>query len=264
LLSLPPLAHLTPQIYSLLAHLLSPPPSDTSAPTPAVLTNLPTIIDSLLASPPKIKLRTSDLPTYLSALTSAIIKMSLQDPLTLPSYLPKTFNLIFNNVLLAAEALPHVLAAASDSIGAQGIVRYCITDEMIVASVNYARRGSLVAGARKKQKTPFLTRLVTSVSNAMTTNALRLPYLLSILSALVSRTRLRVTEEEDAEVDSTGRGRTAAEELLLELIRDVGNLRTQDGFEEKAKVDEVVGMAIEVIGVEGVLRTLPLNIEPDA
>lgn len=50
----------------------------------------------------------------------------------------------------------------------------------------------------------------------------------------------------------------------MDLIRDIGDLRTDKDFEEKGKVDEVLGMAIEVMGVEAVLRALPLNIEPDA
>lgn len=50
----------------------------------------------------------------------------------------------------------------------------------------------------------------------------------------------------------------------MNLIRDVGDLRTDPGFDEKSKVDDAIGMAIEVIGVEGVLKSLPLNIEPDA
>ncbi|ORY31769.1 NUC173 domain-domain-containing protein [Naematelia encephala] len=262
LLSLPPLAHLTSQIYSLLAHLLSPPPADTSSAKPAVLANLPTIIDSLLSSPPDIKSNSSDLPTYLTALTSALIKLSLQDPMSLPSYLPKTFTLLFTNILLSASA-PHVLTAASEAIGSQGLIRYCLIDEMILASVNYSRQGSLEAGARKKQKTPFVTRIISTLTDAIDTNALKLPFLLPILSALVSRLRLRVTEGV-AQVDPTGEGKTAAEELLLSLIQDVGDLRMQKGFESVAKVDDVVGMAIEVIGVEGVLKALPLNIEADA
>lgn len=67
-----------------------------------------------------------------------------------------------------------------------------------------------------------------------------------------------------AEIDPSGRGKTAAEELILDLIGDIGDLRMARGFEHKDKVDEVVGMGIEVIGVEAILRVLPLNIEPDA
>ncbi|OCF44347.1 ribosomal RNA-processing protein 12 [Kwoniella heveanensis CBS 569] len=260
LLSLPPLPHLTPQIYSLLAHLLSPPPADAAAPKPSVLSNLPTILDSLLSSPPGV----SDTPTYLSAITSALIKMSLQDDSLLPTYLPKAFNLIFHNILLSPSASPAVLTAAADAVGRQGILRYCIPDEAILSTLTYVRQGSHVPGARKKQKTPFLYKLITSVTEAMNTHALRLPYLFTILTALISRLRLRVLPGDNAQVDPSGCGKTAAEELVLSLVKEVGDLRHQKGFEAKDKVDEVVGMAIEVIGVEGVLSILPLNIEPDA
>lgn len=87
--------------------------------------------------------------------------------------------------------------------------------------------------------------------------------LLPILTSLVSKLRLRIVDNE-AGVDPTGQGRTAAEELLMDLIKDIGDLRTDKDFEEKGKVDEVLGMAIEVMGAEAVLRALPLNIEPDA
>ncbi|WVQ96562.1 hypothetical protein IAU59_003667 [Kwoniella sp. CBS 9459] len=260
LLSLPPLPHLTPQIYSLLAHLLSPPPADAAAPKPSVLTNLPTILDSLLSSPPGV----SDTPTYLSAITSALIKMSLQDDSLLPTYLPKAFNLIFHNIVLSPTASPAALIAAADAVGSQGILRYCITDEAILSTLTYVRQGSHVPGARKKQKTPFLHKLITSVTEAMNTHALRLPYLFTILSALISRLRLRVLPGDNAQIDPSGRGKTAAEELVLGLVKEVGDLRHQRGFEAKDKVDEVVGSAIEVIGVEAVLSILPLNIEPDA
>lgn len=135
---------------------------------------------------------------------------------------------------------------------------------MIISAVNYKRQGSLEAGARKKQKTPFVSRLIGAITEALNTHALRMKHLLPILSALTSRLRLRVTTGSQAEIDTTGKGDTAAEELLLGIITDVGDLRTQKGFEDKAGVDELVGMAIEVMGVEAVLKALPLNIEPDA
>ena len=190
--------------------------------------------------------------------------MSIQDPVSLSAYLPKAFNLFFTQVLLSPNAPTAALTAATEAIGSQGIVRYCITDDAIVASVNYARQGSLEAGARKKQKTPFLTRIITAVTEALGTHALRTGYLLSILASLISRLRLAVTSGGEAAIDVSGTGMTAAEELLLPLVREVGDLRNQKGFDDKAKVDEVVGSAIEVMGVEAVLKALPLNIEPDA
>lgn len=248
-------------MYSLLSHLLSPPPADQFAAKPAVMTNLPKIVDSLLSSPPEIG--SADVPAYISALSSALIKMALQDPANLNAYLPKAFNHIFNDVLLSANASPSVCKAAADAI-ANGIVRFCITDEAILAAILFLRSGSHLPGARKKQKTPFLTRVLGAVTDALDAHALRMTYLLTILSALVSRLRLRVTAGDKPAVDPKGTAPTAAEELLLPLVRDVGDLRTQKGFEAKDKVDEVIGMAIEVIGAQGVLEALPLNIEPDA
>jgi ribosomal RNA-processing protein 12 len=228
------------------------------------LTNLPTVIDSLIASPPNINSNTVDIPSYLSALTSALVKMSLQDSISLSSYIPRAFNLIYHDMLLAPSPSPAVMVAASDAIGSQGILRYCLSDEMIVASVNYKRQGSDVPGARKKQKTPFLTKLIAALTESIDKHALRIQYLLPILAAAISRLRLRVTDGQNATVDTTGRGVTAAEVLLMDLLKDIADLKNDTGFEHKAKVDEVVGMAIEVIGVEGILKGLPLNIEPDA
>ncbi|TYJ52160.1 hypothetical protein B9479_007232 [Cryptococcus floricola] len=230
LLALPPLPHLTSQVYSLLAFLLTPPPSSSSAsapaPAPAVLSNLPTILDSLLASPPA----SSELPTYLSAITSALIKTSLQDPALLPTYLPKAHQLFFKDILLAPNAPPAVLAAAAASLGAEGMLRYCITDEMILATLTYMRQGSHVPGARKKSKTPFLFKFYEALVEAMNTNALRLPYFLTILTALISRLRLRVVPGSiPATADPSGTGPAAAQELVMDLLKEVGDLRTERG-----------------------------------
>jgi ribosomal RNA-processing protein 12 len=215
------------------------------------MTNLPTVIDSLIASPPNINSNT--------------VKMSLQDPESLSAYIPRAFNLIYHDMLLAPSPSPAVMIAASEAIGSQGLLRYCITDEMIVSSVNYKRQGSDQPGARKKQKTPFLSKMIAAITESLDKHALRIQYLLPILAAAISRLRLRVTDGQgDATVDSTGRGMTAAQVLLLDLIKEIADLKNDTGFEHKAKVDEVVGMAIEVIGVEGILSALPLNIEPDA
>ncbi|RSH79233.1 uncharacterized protein EHS24_001272 [Apiotrichum porosum] len=261
LLSLPPHPHLTSQVYSLLAHLLTPPPADSTGAKPTVLINLPTIIDSLLSSVPE--LASPDIPAYLSALRNALIKMALQDPANLPAYLPRAFKLMFSDTLLAASASSAVCTAAADAISS-GIVRFCITDEAILSTISYMRHGSHLPGARKKQKTPFLTRLLGALTEALDAHALRMPYLLTILAALVSRLRIRVaTGTNDPKIDAAGIAPTAAEELLLPLVREIGDLRHNKSFEAKDKVDDVVGMAIEVIGVEGVLNVLPLNIEPD-
>ena len=206
---------MTSQIYDLLALLLTPPPADAASAAPSVLANLPTILDSLLASPPDLKSSVADVPAYLSAVTSALIKLSRQDVLSAPTYLNKAFSYIFTSVLLSPAASPVALNAASDAIGQSGIVRYCVSDPMILAAVNYHRSGSAQPGARKKMKTPFVTKLLEALVGAMEANALKLQYLLPILAAVVSRLRLRVTPAagsgQMAEIDPQGQGNTAAD-----------------------------------------------------
>ena len=259
LLSLPPLPHLTQQIYSLLSLLLAPSPDQTSAPQTAI-SNLPTILESLMSSPPDTKSNASDMPSYLSATASVLIKMSFQDPLSLAVYLPRALSL-FMGIMLDPKSSTEVAAAASDVIAGQGIARYCLMDDAILAGVRYQRQHTDPSG-RKKSKTPFLVRMIETVSAALISHPLRIGDILPILTALVSRLRLRLGPGAP-EVDQTGMGRTAAAELLLPVIVSVADLRFSPGFAEKAKLDDLLGMCIGVIGVEEVLAVLPLNIEPD-
>jgi ribosomal RNA-processing protein 12 len=266
LLSLPPLPYLTPQIYALLSLLLSPPPAATSSTVssaPTHLSNLTTIIDSLLSSPPS-PTQTADQVEYTLALTSGLIKLARQDPLQTKSYLLRAWSTIWTSILINPATKPDAQRQASQSLGPQGLLRYCISDEMVLQAVQYKRQGSLEAGARKKQKTPFLTRIIEQISGALQSHALLMPHLLPILSALIARLRLRVTNDTPGEVDATGTGTTAAEELILDLVCEIGDLRLKRGFEEQEKADAVVGSAIEVMGVEAILKVLPLNVEPDA
>ena len=134
---------------------------------------------------------------------------------------------------------------------------------MVLASLDSA--SSSQPDGKGKAKISFLARLIAAVEGALTTHALRIQHLLPIVSTLLSRLRVRVVQTgKHFEVDQSGRGKTAAELLLMGLLKDIADLRTQRGFEHQQAVDEVVGMAIQVIGVRGVLDELPLNLEPDA
>ncbi|ORX37048.1 putative ribosomal protein [Kockovaella imperatae] len=260
LLSLPPLPHLTQQIYDLLALLLRPPPNNPAA--QSSISSLPTILESLLASPPNVKLSSTDVPSYLSAITSVLIKLSFQDPLSLAVYLVRALNL-FMSILLDPKASKEITKAASEAIGSQGLARYCLTDDAILAAVTYHRQHGDGSSGRKKSKTPFLAKMIETVESAMTSHPLHLGDLLPIITALVSRLRLRMAAASPM-VDQTGTGRTAAAELLLPLVVTVADLRVNPGFGDKEKLDDLLGMCFEVMGVEEVLAVLPLNIEPDA
>lgn len=79
--------------------------------------------------------------------------------------------------------------------------------------------------------------------------------LLAVLTALTSRLRLPVS--------STPTKTTAAEVLLVDLVKYVGGLRTARGFEYREQADDVLGMAITVLGPETFLNVLPLNLLPE-
>lgn len=98
----------------------------------------------------------------------------------------------------------------------------------------------------------------------MATQPLMLPYLLPILTALISKMRSKASVEAAETDSSNSKSNSPAQVLLLGAVVAVADLRAQPGFQDKEKVDDVVGMAFEVMGVEAVLRSLPLNIEPDA
>ena len=186
--------------------------------------------------------------------------MSFQDPLSLAVYLPRAL-ILFMEIMLDPKSSQEIAVAASDVIGAQGIARYCLTDDAILAAIRHQRQHT-EPGGRKKSKSPFLVRLIEAVSAALVSHPLRTGEILPILTALVSRLRLRLVTG-PPEVDVNGNERTAAAELLLPVIVSVADLRVSPGFAEKEKLDDLLGMCIEVMGVEEVLAALPLNIEPD-
>jgi ribosomal RNA-processing protein 12 len=133
---------------------------------------------------------------------------------------------------------------------------------MITQAVQYKKFGGDLEAKRQKMKPPLLSKILNQLERAMATQPLLLPYLLPILTALVSKMRSGIVEKEEKTDNS--KSNSPAQILLLDAVISVADLRAQPGFQDKEKVDDVVGMAFEVMGVEAVLRSLPLNIEPDA
>ncbi|KAJ7268814.1 ribosomal RNA-processing protein 12 [Mycena haematopus] len=79
-----------------------------------------------------------------------------------------------------------------------------------------------------------------------------IPQVLSVITSLITNLRHKV--------DGT---KTAAEALLLPLIKRVGDLRVQKGFEFKEDADAVISAAMRILGPQVLLSVLPLNLEPD-
>lgn len=148
------------------------------------------------------------------------------------------------------------------------MVRYCITDAEIVKAAEVTQSTTLAADSTKKKGKKNRSEADKTVVGGVTSTlaismhavafAKATPSLLSILAALVSRLRLRITPPSEGI-----RAVTAAEILLPELIVYVGGLRLAKQFEYREKADEVLGMAIRVLGPEVFLDLLPLNILPE-
>ncbi len=264
LLSLPPHPHLTAQVYSLLAHLLSPASvlSVSDADGPTNLPNLPTILTSLLASPPHPS-QSADAIEYSSAVSAALIKLARQDPASVErEYFNRAWTVMWTNVLTAPASAASARQKASEALGGQGLVRYCISDRMVELALEYKRIGGDLDSKRQKMKPPLLIKLINQLEGAINTLPLMLPYLLPILTALISR--LRRAPSGEAPTHGQSKAASPATTMLLGLVTAIADFRVQPGFEHKDKVDDVVGMAIEVMGAKVVLDALPLNVEPDA
>lgn len=132
------------------------------------------------------------------------------------------------------------------------IARYCITDRHILDAARVVTKKAQGGGA----ETPVDT-IVSDLKDMFhaVTYANAVSSLLSVLSALLSRFRIRIPSETPA-------SRTAAELFLSELVQHVGTLRISKGFEYKQQADETLGTAIRVLGPEAFLNLLPLNIIP--
>ncbi|EJT97410.1 NUC173-domain-containing protein [Dacryopinax primogenitus] len=141
-----------------------------------------------------------------------------------------------------------ILISAADALSA--IARYCITVPLVEAALN-------AKGEVPRTKTTLggiISLAETSLSNISYAQAV--PYVMRVITALLSRLRVRTG-------NSVTRPPTAAEKLMISTIKIVGAMRIKKGFEHRERADAVLGMAIEVIGPEGVLDVLPLNLEPE-
>jgi len=104
------------------------------------------------------------------------------------------------------------------------------------------------------QKNSPVQKIVAQVGTALESVAYAraIPEVLSVITALVWNLRHRASKT----------GPTAAEQLLIPLIKRISELRIQKTFEYKEAADVTLGMAMHVMGPHVVLEALPLNLEP--
>ncbi|KAG8934740.1 hypothetical protein FRC02_009321 [Tulasnella sp. 418] len=235
---------LTSQSFELLSALLVTPTFGSAS------SHLPIILSTLMSSPPSPSAPVVA-QSWLEAVENTMVAFARADPQARSEQLPNTWKVIWNWLKVEDAA---TRAATEKCLVA--LARYCIAPANIEQGVDAARSGD-----QKKYDKAVLGGII----NLCTTSMQALPYahsissLLRVLTSLMSRLRYRPQPSNTA---NEGRHPSAAEVLLPELVQLVGQLRAEKHFEHRDRADEVLGMAIEVMGPKAFLQLLPLKILP--
>lgn len=129
--------------------------------------------------------------------------------------------------------------AAAESLGT---LCHCFNPTLISATIS------------DKDSRSVLNKIIMQATKALDSLAYAhsIPELLLIVSSLTSNLQYRMDRDSPS----------AAESLLLPLIKRVGDLRNQKGFEYREGADAALGTAMRVLGPKVLLELLPLNLEP--
>ncbi|KAJ3778669.1 armadillo-type protein [Lentinula raphanica] len=121
-----------------------------------------------------------------------------------------------------------------------------------VHSLDLLTRCVVLADASKSSK---LADIISQIAKALTSvsHAPAIPDLLSLTSAILTNLYGKGNIETDDVV----------ERRLLALVSQIGNLRTEKGFEYKEAADGTLSTAMRMLGPEVLLDALPLNLEPE-
>ncbi|EJD03307.1 NUC173-domain-containing protein [Fomitiporia mediterranea MF3/22] len=235
LLSLPRLGNpfLSQSAYGVLSDLLSI-PDDPDMPR-NIDTSTSDLLQAILSSPP-LKTDIGLLPPWVQVVGKVMPVYASVDPEACTAELPRVWKTIF--VFLESPD------ATTRRETAEALTRLtqCISPQFIEASLGNEKAA--------------LTQIITQLSKALDSIAFvrAIPELLNTVSALIFALRYR----------PSGRGSpTAAERLLMSLLRKIADMRVKKGFEHKEAADDVLQTAMTVIGPEALLAALPLNLEPD-
>lgn len=146
-----------------------------------------------------------------------------------------------------------IRVAAEKALGA--MCRYCIN----TSSIDHAVQAALMGGEEDAAKTTLgsiIVELTRSLDSLPYMDAV--PHILSVLSRLILRLRHRTSIPSSYDP----RPMTAAEILLSDIIKQIGDLRGSPQFEFGERADDVIGSTIKVIGPGAFLEILPLNLLP--
>ncbi|KAH7108388.1 NUC173-domain-containing protein [Auriculariales sp. MPI-PUGE-AT-0066] len=239
LLTLPRLgnAYLSQSAYNMLAVIISDREASSDTPTSSILR-------TILASPPSHSDATLA-PSWCILLGKVMITYMAAAPEECSSELPAVWATCWG--FLGSDILA-VRAGAEEALIA---LTTCISSDLITPAVKAVTKGKDVAKTSLGKIIGQVEKSLESLAYAKAT-----PQILAVLSALLLA--LRTQPDTIPGVD-----KTPAETLLISVVTQVGNMRTNPKFLHKEGADGVLNKAIRVMGAKVVLEALPLNIEPN-
>ncbi|KAJ3791123.1 NUC173-domain-containing protein [Lentinula aff. detonsa] len=189
---------------------------------------LPEVLKTVMAFPPA-KTDTTLAPSWIQLLGNAMASYSASDSVTCAAQVGLVWKTLWpfleSNNASVRKATVHSL----------DLLTRCI----VTAEASDSKLVDIVAQVAKA---------LTSVSHARA-----IPDLLSLTSSLLT--------------NLYGKGKRVSDDVveqrLLALVTQIGNLRTEKGFEYKEDADGTLSTAMRMLGPEVLLDVLPLNLEPE-
>ncbi|KAJ7072103.1 armadillo-type protein [Mycena amicta] len=233
LLTLPRLGntYLSQSSYSILSDLFALPIQDESI---GVNEQISDVLNAILSSPPAKSDATLS-AAWVQVLGTAMATYSVTDSNAASQELGRVWKAVFS-FLESQDSNTRTAAAVSLQR-----LAVCITPSMIDSA--------LVEKDSRSTLGKIIAQVTKELDSLAYANAI--PHTLSVISELISALRYKASGQT-----------TAAERLLLPLIKHIGDLRIQKGFEFKEDADLTLAAAMRVLGPHVLLGILPLNLEP--
>lgn len=237
LLALPRLGnpYLSQSSYAILSDLFS---ASLNSGTQGGTQQIPAVLAAILASrPPKSDVTVA--PSWICALGRTMLTYCSADAEGCAAEFLNAWKAIWAFI---ESSQTQTRKAAAESLA---FLAQCITLPMAQAAVNKPDDGK-----------SDLRIVIAQTSQALDSlaHAQAIPELLSVISSLIINLALRIQPRKPT---------TAAEILLMPLVEKVADLRVQKNFEHKEAADTVISTAMRVVGPAVLLKSLPLNLEPE-
>lgn len=237
LLTLPRLGnpYLSQSVYSVLSVLLSS-PEDPSSPR-NVDVSTADLLKAVLSSPP-LKTDNTLLPSWIHIIGKIMLVLKTADSEVCTTELPKVWKLVF--AFLESSDTSTKREATETLVS----LTECLTPQLMQSALHDNDSKSIIM-----QMINQLTKALDSLAFVRA-----IPELFFVISSLATVMRHR----------PSGRGTpTVTEKLLTPMIQKIAEMRVKKSFEYKEAADGVLRTAMAVIGPQGVLQALPLNLEPE-